>query len=924
MFRKCHVPTVVVLAVALLAVGGAHAQSTTGRIIGTVIDQGGEGLPGASVTISSDALIGGPRTAIADDDGNFQFISLHPGKYTVKIHLSGFVSQERQEVKVSLGGAAALNIIMPQGRFESEIEVVAQTPVIDPTQVNTEQVFDLSYMQQAAIGSDNRNYLYIVGQAPGVTGRNNPNVLGSTPSENAYFIDGVDTTEPLTGTWGTLYNYDAIAEIEIQTSGFEAEYGRSTGGLVNVLTKSGGNQFSGTLDIRYRGDSFQESGEYYDASGLESSFQDIAATLGGPIVRDKLWFFAAYELVNSKRTPSGSPTTRDFDGENYNLKLTWQMAPSWRLMGRASGDPAEIANHNPSQFTAPEATSRQKQGADVYALELNAVLSDSLMWNTVAGAYRSTTERLPMSGDLRTPSHFNSGTFMTTENFPNQQYSERNRTDLATDLTWFVGDLAGSHEFKVGVQYSKTEFPGVSCLTGTEGGACSPGSVGYSYDDFGITDEFGNLLFTLPSGMTEKVTAGEQNYNGQLGTAYLQDSWRVLPNLTLKVGLRYDQVSYDNNTDSKIADMSKVQPRLGVAWDITNDAKNVVRANWGRFMDPSTLSLPFVLREGNEPTYSWLSCSTWGTPLLGIPDPTQCEFFTGIIGFPYRSDDPDGMDPFGWFQFPGTVSGIGQTLVQPDLRATYADTLSLSYEREVGQRASVELTIVDKKTRDLFEDTCAGNYPVPTEGADCSEYLLGNLPDLARDYQAFIVRYETRSFSWLTLLASYTYSKSEGNLEWNQGESEDFDLYPWHFDNRYGYLRDHRAHRFKLNGFIYIKGDWTIAFDGSWSSAFTWEPQALPFVDIVDPTFWYGFYYTEPRGSREAFNAYNLDLQLSKGFTIGNRVRLVAIGSVYNTFNTENGITVCNAVSGCGAYETGEATAWNLPRSYELGFRVEF
>lgn len=923
MFRKCHVPAVVVLAVALLAVGGAHAQSTTGRIIGTVTDQGGEGLPGASITIDSDALIGEPKTAIADDDGDFQFISLHPGEYNVRIDLSGFVSQERQEVRVPLGGVAALTIVMPQARFESEVEVVAQTPVIDPTQVNTEQVFDLNYMQQAAVGSDNRNYLYIVGQAPGVTGKGNPNVLGSTGAENAYFIDGQDTTDPLTGTWGTLYNYDAIAEVEIQTSGFEAEFGRSTGGLVNVLTKSGGNQFSGTLDLRYQGDNFQKSGDEYDASQLESSFQDISATLGGPLARDKLWFFAAYELVNSERTPSGSATTRDFEGQNYNLKLTWQMAPSWRLMGRASGDPAEIANHNASQFTTPEATSRQKQGADVYALELNALLSDSLMWNTVAGAYRSTIDVAPMSGDLAAPSHFDISTFLTTGNFANQQYTERNRDDIATDLTWFVGSLAGAHEFKIGVQYSKTEFPGVSCLTGTQGGACTPGSAGYSYEDFGITDEFGNLFFTLPFTMTEKVTAGQQNYTGQLATAYLQDSWRVLPNLTLKVGLRYDQVRYDNNADSQIADMNKVQPRLGVAWDITNDAKNVVRANWGRFMDPATLSLPFVLRAGNEPTFSWLSCSTLG-PNLGITDPTQCEFFmTQIFGFPYRSDDPDGMDPFGWFQLPGTVTGIGQTLVQPDLRSTYADTLSLSYEREVGQRASVELTFVDKKTRDLFEDTCAGNYPVPTEGADCSEYLLGNLPGLARDYQGFIVRYETRSFSWLTLLASYTYSKSEGNLEWSEGESEDFDLYPWHFENRYGYLRDHRAHRFKLNGFIYIKGDWTIAFDGIWESAFRWEPLAFPF-DVMNPSFWYGVYFTEPRGSREGFSASNLDLQLSKGFTISNRVRLVAIGSVYNTFSTENAIAVCSAVSGCGQYETGEASAWSLPRSYELGFRIEF
>ena len=921
MFRKNHVPTVVFLAVALLIVGGVQAQSTTGRIIGTVTDQGGQGLPGASVTISSDVLIGGPRTSSAADDGDFQFISLHPGNYTVKIHHSGFVSQERQEVRVALGGAAALFIAMPQARFESEIEVVADTPAVDPTRVNTEQVFDLNYMQQSAVGSENRNYLYIVGQAPGVTGTSIPNVLGSTLSENAYFIDGQDTTDPLIGTWGTLYNYDAIAEVEIQTSGFEAEYGRGTGGLINVLTKSGGNQFSGTLDIRYRGDGFQESGDHYDSSNLETSFEDIAATLGGPIVRDKLWFFAAYEVVNSKRTPVGSPTTRDYEGQNYNLKLTWQMAPNWRMMGRTSGDPAEIANDNASQFVAPEATSRQKQGADVYALELNAVLSNSLMWNTVAGIYRRTIDVVPMSGDLRTPSHFNSGTFMTTANYPNQQYSDRNRNDLATDLTWFVGNLAGSHEFKVGVQYSGTEYPGASCFTGTEGGACSPGSVGFAYDDFGVVDESGNLLFTLPFSMTEATTAGEQNYTGDLYTAYLQDSWRVLSNLTFKVGVRYDQVSYENNVGRKVADMNKVQPRFGFAWDISSDAKNVIRGNWGRFMNPASLTLPAILRSGNEPEFTWYSCSTLG-PNLGITDPTQCEFFmTEIFGFPYRSDDPDGMDPFGWFGFPGTASGLDETLVQPDLRATYADTLSLSYEREVGQRASVELTYVNKKTRDIFEDTCAGNYPVPTEGADCSAYLLGNLPGLARDYEGFIVRYETRSFSWLTLLTSYTYSESKGNIGFSQGNNPDFDYYPWHFVNRYGYLNDHRSHRFKLNGFIYIKGDWTIAFDGLWESAFTWEPQATPFDDFQIPG---DVMFLEPRGSRDAFSAYNLDLQLSKGFTINNRVRLVAIGSVYNTFSTENGIAVCSLVSGCGSFATGEALAWTLPRSYELGFRVEF
>ena len=308
-------------------------------------------------------------------------------------------------------------------------------------------------------------------------------------------------------------------------------------------------------------------------------------------------------------------------------------------------------------------------------------------------------------------------------------------------------------------------------------------------------------------------------------------------------------------------------------------------------------------------------------PFLGITDPTQCETMAGIFGFQYRPDYPDGMDPFGWFLLPWDIYGLGETLVQPDLKPTYADTLSLSYEREVGQRASIELTYVDKKTRDIFEDTCAGNYPEPSPNAPCLEYLLGNLPGLARDYEGYIVRFETRSFSWLTLLASYTYSKSEGNLEWSQGDNADFDIYPWHWENRYGYLSDHRAHRFKLNGFFYIKGDWTIAFDGFWSSAFTWEPQATPFDN---PEISYDVYFLEPRGSRDAFDAHGLNLQLSKGFTFGNSVRMVLIGTVYNTFSTEYGTDVCSLSMGCGGFAMGDATDWSLPRSYELGFRLEF
>jgi hypothetical protein len=155
---------------------------------------------------------------------------------------------------------------------------------------------------------------------------------------------------------------------------------------------------------------------------------------------------------------------------------------------------------------------------------------------------------------------------------------------------------------------------------------------------------------------------------------------------------------------------------------------------------------------------------------------------------------------------------------------------------------------------------------------------------------------------------------------------EDFNVYPWHYDNRYGYTSDHRTHRIKLNGFMTLSGDWSLAVDAFWSSPFTWTP----YEDAGDnPGLPYGVHYLEPRGSRDANDVYQLDLQVTKGFTIG-PVRLAVIGSAYNVVSHEQPIAVCQHISGCGVAEDGapivmgDPTDWQPPRRYELGFRLEF
>ena len=925
MFRSFPIRNAFVVIAVLLA-ASLEAQTTTGRLIGTVTDGEAAVLPGVTVTVNSPALIGGHQVRITDERGEFTFIGLAPGEYVVSAALHGFITQERSEVKVNLGGATALTIALPMGTFGGEVEVVAETPVVDPTQVNTEQLFDESYLQNAAIGTLGRDYTSVLTQAAGVAGSDNPNVFGSTLSENAYYIDGIDTTDPVTATWGTSFNYDAIAEVQFQTSGFEAEYGRATGGLINVVTKSGGNLFSGTLDVRYRDDSMVESGDHYDSSQLNQAFQDIAATLGGPLLRDKVWFFASYEYINSEFTPIGSPTTRDWEGINYLGKVTWQADQAWRVVGKYSDTPTDIANDDADRFHAVEATTFQEQGTGIFTGDISGVLSDSLLLGIRGGTYDSVLNAYPQTGDLEAISHTNGITGMVTGNNPNQQYSQRNRAEVSANLSWFVDNLAGSHEFKGGLEYAGLDFSASNCSTGTPGGVeCTGGVAGLTFTD----TEYGG---DWPWLMWENVAGGMQEYKGVLSTAYAQDAWRPIPNLTLKFGVRYDDVSYDNNQNTPIADLSMWQPRFGAAWDITGDAKNVARVNYGRFMHPSALTLPWQVRATDEPGYRWYSCSGV-LPLafgIDIASAEECEAFAAAnAGWDYRTD-PQNWDPLGWVLSPGEHYGSDPNGIDPDVRATYADTLTLAFEREVGNRASIEVAYIDKKTRNVIEDTCDGNLGPdgPSADAECNSYILGNLVagNLGRDYSGFIVRYESRTFDWMTLLTSYTYSKSKGNMENTQGGNADFDFYPWHWENRYGYLSDHRLHRFKLNGYFNIKGDWTIGFDSFWSSAFTWEPQEGP---ADNPEIPYGFAFLEPRGSEEANSNYQIDLQLTKGFNIGN-VRLALIGSVYNALSSEEPTVVCNSVSGCGTHDNGDpilagdATNWQTPRRYELGFRVEF
>ncbi len=618
-----------------------------------------------------------------------------------------------------------------------------------------------------------------------------------------------------------------------------------------------------------------------------------------------MWFFVSGETPDSQNTPSGAPSTRKFKGNYYLGKVTWQIDQNWRLIGKTSGDPANIDNSNAGSSVEPAANSFQKQGSKIYQAELSSVLSPSLLWNVGIGINRDELNAFPESGDLTTPGHSDYFTGLDYINYTNAQYSKRDRDEYKTDLSWFKDNWGGSHEFKAGVVYDKTGFDTHSFTPGNW--------IFYDYNGNPRTPN-GAYYANINS------DPGSFSYPGKMLGLFAQDAWKVGSNVTLKLGARFDRSEFQNDVGTKIPTLDKLQPRLGFAWDVTNDAKNIVRGSWARFMHPSALTLPSLAASHASSTDQVYSCTYF---MLRRNLPT-CDAVADYYGWDHTFfTDPVGWDPAGWVL--AAQLGSSPSQIESNLKPTYADEWQIGFDREIANRTSLSVSYVEKNTKDIFEDTCNGNVPTPNADGACDFYVVANLGNsvLTRDYQGAVVTFETRAKDWFHLLASYTWSKSKGSVEYDQNSGYDFDIYPSYFQNRYGYLSDDRRHRVKLNGYVLLPYDFTIGANAFWSSAFAWTPESPgAYGSISYPQF------DEARGSRRANSNYQLDLQVSKGLRIG-PVRSSLILTILNVLNTERPTGVCQAVDGCTATDgttaaQGDPTSWQQPRAFEVGFRVEF
>ncbi|HKF44037.1 MAG TPA: TonB-dependent receptor, partial [Thermoanaerobaculia bacterium] len=279
---------IAVAAAFLLAAAPAAAQ-TTGNIEGTVTDQSGGALPGVTVELSSPNLQG-TRVATTGNDGRFRFISLPPGTYKVTGNLSGFGTVEKT-AQVTLDATATVNMQLQLATKEA-VTVTGEAPIVDVTSTTTGTNYTAKVIDKLPVG---RNYASIVLSQPGVQtdagetqGRSLAlSIYGSTSAENLFLIDGVNTTNVIKGFQGKNINAEFIQEVEVKTGGYQAEYGRNTGGVVNVITKSGGNEFHGDVFGYYNPSSFSANQKFErTAPGSQSGDADTNLVGGGSVIND--------------------------------------------------------------------------------------------------------------------------------------------------------------------------------------------------------------------------------------------------------------------------------------------------------------------------------------------------------------------------------------------------------------------------------------------------------------------------------------------------------------------------------------------------------------------------------------------------------------------------------------------------------------
>jgi hypothetical protein len=872
----------VVTAICLLAMPAA-AETRTGTISGTVVDAGGAALPGVTAVVTGPALQGN-RVAITDGDGEFHILLLPPGAdYRVVLSLSGFDTIDQVGIPVNIGRVSQLDVSMSPTAFSESIEVTADSIVVD-TSTSTVDT-NVNYEMLDSVFNP-RNFQGVMNITPGVErNANNPRVHGAADSDNIYLVDGVDLSDPRTQTWGTALNFDAVAETQVMTAGFTAEYGRMQGGIVNLVTKSGGNEFHGVVRYIIAKEDWAADPKPGTEGGILGDENRPAINVGGPIVRDKLWFWVGYEERDRNqsfpRYTDNTVTEQYTDSSTYGgdysqAKLTWMVNPSNTITGFWNRDPIAITNVWGRYYLGPAVDPRtetsQEQGGDNYSLQWTNIISDTTFLEVKYGQYGGVIN-LSAQGPLGpdpTMYDLDSGYFSGTS--LEEYLSDRTRQQGSAALTYFIDTASGSHELKGGIEYMQAKNT-VTDVYYPSGGLDGEGAIIYHYSG----DPFLRNRFYDRD--------GSQVSKNPYWALFVQDSWRT-GNLTLNFGLRAEQIDLINDDGTTVAGFGfgdQIAPRFGFAYDING---NSLHGSVGRFYDVATDYITAALQPSTE--------------MVGLDEWIDGE----------------------WVEYDRYPLKAANQVVD-NLVPNYTDEFTLGYDHRLGQSMSVGINYVWRTMKDMIEDFDSGTNGDP-EGDD-GLFTWSNQPGTWMKYSAIELvlrkRMGPKGFQFMT---SYTYTiDNEGYATGSSTQvlgshgDQDFGNTSVSIVNRYGRLDT--PHQFKLDGSW--SHDWgglglTVGVGYWWWSGDVWAERVNTTVAKGN-----GTEYLEPAGTNEIGKEQRLDLHVEGMWTVKSRFGFGVYVDLLNAANNQMPVRV-NTLGTSSSF--GDANLWQTARRFQVGFKFEF
>jgi len=612
----------VIFALVLLPVSG-FAQVTTGSISGTISDDSGASLPGVTVT-GRNIATGATRTSVTDSAGRFELPLLQPGTYTVTGELDGFRPTTSSNVVVNLGGNVSLSMRMRVGVAET-VTVTASAPLVETTRTEVTTVVDEKYIQNLPVNG--RNFIDFALTTPGVVRdvrAGDISFAGQRGTLNSLVIDGANNDNTFfgqslgrTGSGRAPYQFsqDAVKEFVVNSNAYSAEFGRAGGAVINVITKSGTNQFSGT-GFYFLRDRDYNANDYINKinNRLKSPyhFDQYGASLGGPIVADKHFFFVNYDaqrnsipnLVVLGRPAAGYPTdaatqaglaklqllagsyTRNQDQDVYLIKTDHELSNRHHLAFRYNRqDFVGLNFENGGLTNSVEHTGNSNVQTDTYSTVLTSTLTDSL-FNEARFQYAKDHE--PGLANSALPEAVVRQSAVTVLTIGRNNFSPRETTIKRQQLADTATFVMATHTLKAGFDYSKDDILNFF-----------PGNFSGSYTFDSLADFANNKPSRLVQAFAGPGTTGPTTHPNITETGiFFQDEWHVMPSLTLNLGLRYDmqgiaQPSVRNPDAQLLAagldtsvipeDDNNFAPRLGIAWTPGNDNKTVIRAGYGIF-----------------------------------------------------------------------------------------------------------------------------------------------------------------------------------------------------------------------------------------------------------------------------------------------------------------------------------------------------